>query len=71
MVDVIVIGAGLNGLVAANYMTKAGKKVLERRSQQNKICAFLRHCRLPVVSGQTESYGRQYWHQGYDGRSGK
>jgi phytoene dehydrogenase-like protein len=26
--DVIVIGAGLNGLVAANYLAKAGKKVL-------------------------------------------
>ncbi len=34
MVDVIIIGAGLNGLVAANYMGKAGKKVLvlERRA---------------------------------------
>ncbi|MBP6012257.1 MAG: NAD(P)/FAD-dependent oxidoreductase [Alphaproteobacteria bacterium] len=31
--DIIVIGAGLNGLVAANYLAKAGKKVLvlERR----------------------------------------
>jgi len=33
MTDVIIIGAGLNGLVAANYLAKAGKKVLvlERR----------------------------------------
>jgi phytoene dehydrogenase-like protein len=32
--DIIVIGAGLNGLVAANYLAKAGKKVLllERRA---------------------------------------
>ena len=32
--DVIVIGAGLNGLVAGNYLAKAGKKVLvlERRA---------------------------------------
>ncbi|MGD9965157.1 MAG: phytoene desaturase family protein [Hyphomonadaceae bacterium] len=34
MADVIVIGAGLNGLVAANYLAKAGKRVLvlERRA---------------------------------------
>src|SRR5215510_2994387 len=32
--NVIVIGAGLNGLVAASYLAKAGKKVLvlERRA---------------------------------------
>ena len=32
--DVIIIGAGLNGLVAANYLAKAGKRVivLERRA---------------------------------------
>jgi phytoene dehydrogenase-like protein len=32
--DVVVIGAGLNGLVAANYLAKAGKRVLvlERRA---------------------------------------
>jgi phytoene dehydrogenase-like protein len=32
--DVVVIGAGLNGLIAANYLAKAGKKVLvlERRA---------------------------------------
>ncbi|MGE0830849.1 MAG: phytoene desaturase family protein [Hyphomonadaceae bacterium] len=34
MADVIIIGAGLNGLVAANYLAKAGKSVLvlERRA---------------------------------------
>lgn len=46
MKDVIIIGAGLNGLVAANYLAKAGKKVLvlERRE---------------VVGGQavTETFG--------------
>ena len=33
MSDVIIIGAGLNSLVAANYLAKAGKRVLvlERR----------------------------------------
>jgi phytoene dehydrogenase-like protein len=47
--DVIVIGAGLNGLVAANYMAKAGKKVLvvERRA---------------MAGGQavTESFGKDF-----------
>lgn len=46
MTDVIIIGAGLNGLVAANYLAKAGKKVLvlERRA---------------IIGGQaaTESFG--------------
>lgn len=46
MTDVIIIGAGLNGLVAANYLAKAGKSVLvlERRA---------------IVGGQaaTESFG--------------
>ncbi len=46
MADVIIIGAGLNGLVAANYLAKAGKRVLvfERRA---------------IVGGQaaTESFG--------------
>jgi phytoene dehydrogenase-like protein len=34
MADIIIIGAGVNGLVAANYFAKAGKKVLvlERRA---------------------------------------
>ena len=49
MADVIIIGAGLNGLVAANYLAKAGKRVLvlERRA---------------IVGGQaaTESYGDNF-----------
>jgi len=48
-VDIIVIGAGLNGLVAANYLAKAGKKVLvlERRA---------------IAGGQaaTESFGKDF-----------
>jgi phytoene dehydrogenase-like protein len=47
--DVIVIGAGLNGLVAANYLAKAGKRVLvlERRA---------------IAGGQaaTESFGEGF-----------
>lgn len=47
--DIIVIGAGLNGLVAANYLAKAGKKVLvlERRA---------------IAGGQavTESFGADF-----------
>lgn len=47
--DVIVIGAGLNGLVAANYLAKAGKRVLvlERRT---------------IAGGQavTESFGESF-----------
>lgn len=44
--NVIVIGAGLNGLVAANYLAKAGKKVLvlERRD-------------IPGGQAATESFG--------------
>ncbi len=44
--DVIVIGAGLNGLVAANYLAKAGKRVLvlERRA-------------VPGGQAATESFG--------------
>lgn len=49
MADVIVIGAGLNGLVAANYLAKAGKRVLvlERRA---------------IVGGQaaTETFGANF-----------
>ncbi len=49
MVDIIVIGAGLNGLVTANYLAKAGKKVLvlERRT---------------IAGGQTvtESFGKDF-----------
>lgn len=49
MADVIIIGAGLNGLVAANYLAKAGKRVLvlERRA---------------IVGGQaaTESFGANF-----------
>lgn len=48
-VDIIVIGAALNGLVAANYLAKAGKKVLvlERRA---------------IAGGQaaTESFGKEF-----------
>ena len=47
--DIIVIGAGLNGLVTANYLAKAGKKVLvlERRA---------------IAGGQavTESFGEGF-----------
>ncbi|MEZ5956165.1 MAG: NAD(P)/FAD-dependent oxidoreductase [Hyphomonadaceae bacterium] len=49
MADVIIIGAGLNGLVAANYLAKAGKSVLvlERRA---------------IIGGQavTESFGENF-----------
>jgi phytoene dehydrogenase-like protein len=49
MAEIIIIGAGLNGLVAANYLAKAGKKVLvlERRA---------------LAGGQaaTESFGKDF-----------
>jgi phytoene dehydrogenase-like protein len=49
MVDVIIIGAGLNGLVTANYLAKAGRQVLvlERRA---------------IAGGQavTESFGKDF-----------
>lgn len=47
--DIIVIGAGVNGLVAANYLAKTGKKVLvlERRH-------------LPGGQAVTESFGKDF-----------
>ena len=54
--DVIVVGAGHNGLVAANYLARAGKKVLvlERREQvggQLAAGSFDGHAFDPVHAG--------------------
>ena len=39
--DVIIIGAGHNGLVAASYLAKAGKKVLMLEAN-NEVGGFVR-----------------------------
>ena len=38
--DAVVIGAGVNGLVAASYLAKAGKRVLvvEARNKLGGLC---------------------------------
>ena len=40
--DILIVGAGINGLVAANYLKRAGNKVtlIERKSSTGGACAM-------------------------------